>query len=83
MNSNTLKIKWSKREKDFLIYYPSKPDGSLIQHYILGNILQWGGIDGMSKGGFNYESFNLKEELERRGYDLTTLKFEIKKKDEK
>lgn len=80
MTSDTLKIKWSKKEKDFLIYYPSRPDGALIQHYILGDILQWGGINNTNKGRFNYESFNLKEELERRGYDLTTLKFEISKK---
>jgi hypothetical protein len=79
MDENILKIRYSKKEKDFLIYYPNRPDGALIQNHILGDILMWGGINNIDKERYNYESFNLKEELERRGYDLKTLKFEIKK----
>lgn len=78
---NTLKIKYSKKEKDFMIYYPRKCDGSLIQWHLLGNRLIWGGIDGKDKGWANYEEFNLVNELEKRGYDVKTLKFEIKLKE--
>ena len=75
-----LKIRWSKKERDLMIHYPDKCDGALIQHIICGNILQWGGIDGKEKGWLNFESFNLLEELDKRGYNIKTLKFEIQKK---
>lgn len=77
-----LKIRWSKREKDFLIHYPRKCDGALIQSHILGENLHWGGIDGKDKEWLNFKTFSLLKELEERGYDLTTLKFEIKLKSE-
>ncbi len=79
MEENALKVKWSKREKDLLISYPKRSDGALMNH-ILGDILQWGGIDGRDKGWLNYERFNFIEELKKRGYDIETLKFEIKLK---
>ncbi len=82
MNSNTLKIKWSKKENDFMIYYPRRCDGHLIQAHLLGDVLRWGGIDGIEKGWKNYIPFNLIEELKTRGYDLTTFKFEIKLKED-
>jgi hypothetical protein len=58
-----LAYKWSKRHKDYLIHFPTRPDGRLLY-------------------GF-FESDSAKEflkELEARGYDLTTLKFEVKLK---
>jgi len=78
---DSLKVKWSKREKDFMIHYPRKCDGALM-NYILGDMLIWGGIDGVDKGWLNYREFNLLKELDERGYDITTLKFEIKLKNE-
>ena len=45
-------------------------------------MLVWGGIDGKDKGWQNFKTFNLKEEFEKRGYDITTLKIEIKLKNE-
>ena len=81
MEDSSLKVKWSKREKDLLISYPRGCDGSLMC-YIFGDILQWGGIDGKDKGWLNYKVFNFLEELEERGYDIKTLKFEIKLKKE-
>ena len=78
---DSLKVKWSKREKDFMIYYPRKCDGALM-NYILGDMLVWGGIDGVKKGWTNYKEFKLLKELEDRGYDITTLKFEIKLKND-
>jgi hypothetical protein len=85
MNDNTLAIKWSKREHDLMIYYPRSCDGHLIQSYICANIhefdfLKW--IDEQHKNRPNacYRTFNLKDELIRRGYDITTLKFSIELK---
>lgn len=81
MNNRILKVRWSKKENDFLITYPRKCDGALM-NYILGDILKWGGIDGKDKGWLNYKVFNLIEEFKKRGYDTKTLKFEIKLFDE-
>lgn len=81
MNDRILKVRWSKKENDLLIYYPRGCDGSLI-HYAFSDILTWGGINGKDKGWLNYKEFNLIKELIERGYDKTTLKFEIKLKDD-
>lgn len=81
MSDTLLKVKWSKRENDLLISYPRRCDGALM-NYILGDILTWGGINGVDKGWLNYETFNLRKELEQRGYDITTLKIEVKLKNE-
>lgn len=81
MNDRILKVRWSKKENDLLIYYPRGCDGSLI-HHAFSDILMWGGINGKDKGWLNYKEFNLIKELIERGYDKTTLKFEIKLKDD-
>lgn len=65
----TLRARWSKREQDVMIEYPRKCDGHLI-HYYMGSPRQ---------SGQEWVP-SLFEELEKRGYDLTTLKFSIKKK---
>ena len=61
-----LRFRWSKREKDFLISFPNKPDGHLVH--------------GFFEGYMSGQDF-LKE-LEKRGYDLTTLKFEVTRKED-
>lgn len=61
-----LTYKWSKRHKDYLINYPAKCDGHLLY--------------GFFEGYTPVKEF-LKE-LEERGYDLKTMKFEIKQKEE-
>lgn len=76
--SDKLKVNWSKKENDFMVTYPRKPDGHLISNFLLGDNMQWGGIDGKDKGWMNYKMFNLINELKSRGYDIKTLKFEIK-----
>lgn len=81
MEDKILKVKWSKREEDLIIKYPRRCDGALI-NYLFGDILRWAGIDGKDKGWLNYETFNFLKELEKRGYDLTTLKFEVKLKND-
>lgn len=60
-----LTYKWSKRLNDFLIHHPAKCDGHLLY--------------GFFEGHTTIKDF-LKE-LEIRGYDLKTMKFEVKKKE--
>jgi hypothetical protein len=78
---NKIYLSYDKRLKDFVVRYPSKPDGGFVLHHILGNILEYR-HPSMSdnRGGLPYETTNFKEELERRGYDLSTLRFSIEKK---
>lgn len=75
-NERVLKLFWSKREKDIMVQYPRRCDGALVMHHFT-DMLQWGGIDGKEKGWVNYKEFNLIKELKERGYDITTIKFEI------
>ena len=66
-----LTAKWSKRENDILYFYPDQPaNGSLLHSYLSG----YGVTD--DKGN----AMKIWDELERRGYDKTTLRFSIKKK---
>lgn len=70
----TLAAKWSKREKDVMFYYPgSKSDGHLLHCFF-----------SYARTSFTEmqdpKSKSLLDELEARGYDITTLKFSIKKK---
>lgn len=62
-----LTYKWLKKEKDFSIHYPRKCDGHLLYSFFEGYI----------------NAKELFKELEQRGYDLTTLKFEISEKETK
>ena len=68
---NTLLIRWSKKEEDFIVYYPKIQDGGFAIDHICGNACC------IKHPGF--ESTFIKE-LEKRGYDLKTLKFTIRKK---
>lgn len=67
MNDRKLRAKWSKREGDVMIYYPDKRDGAMLSSLLSAptSIFPIGFLRG----------------LEERGYDLTTLKFEITKKE--
>ena len=70
-----MRLIWSKKQKDFVVKYNRKCDGNLVLNHILGDILRF---DLMKYGKeIPYTSFNFKDELEKRGYDLTTLKFSI------
>lgn len=77
-----LTLSYNKAQKDFVVAYPRSCDGALILNKLLGDVLEWGGIteEGRKKGFLNYDKFNLKEELDKRGYDITTLKFSIELK---
>ena len=63
-NEDGIQVKWSKREHDWIIHYPNKPDGWLTHGFVRGDdtFPEW------------------IKELEQRGYDLTTLKLSVKLK---
>lgn len=58
---NKLKLRWSKREKDMLITYPVGISTKTDANYLFAN-------------AFTDE---FQKELIKRGYDITTIKFEI------
>lgn len=69
---NTLWMSWSKKEKDMMYRYPtSSRDGHLLHSFF--------SVDQVINGERHK---SLVKELESRGYDLTTLRFSIRKKDE-
>ena len=77
MNDKKLSLIYDKRQKDFVVKYPLRCDGALILNHICGDVLKYN----ISKDyPYNFDKFNLKEELEKRGYDLSTLKFSIELK---
>lgn len=72
-----LTVKWSKREKDHVIHYPAdKTD----LHFICGVFTRQ-----RMRAGPNGWDFgpSVIEELEKRGYDTTTLRFEVSMREEK
>jgi len=92
MNKIKLRVVWSKKENDFMIYYPRKADGSFIHQLVKAwqmvhpASLIDSFLDRSTKEARHYRGslgkYSLLEtdwikELEERGYDKTTLKFEI------
>ena len=74
--------KYDGRNKDFVATAQNSQDRNLL-FYLFGNILRFNLTKYGSKKEMPFDTFNIKEELEKRGYDLKTLKFSIEKKDEK
>ena len=62
MKENKLRAKWSKREKDIIINYPLGIQTNCDMGYLFYDV-------------FTKE---FKKEMKERGYDIETLKFEIK-----
>lgn len=74
-----LRYRWSKKHNDFLCQYPTKSDGALLFRFFGENYMY--SFAKELTGKFPYHEIeDIKKELESRGYDLTTLKFSIKKK---
>lgn len=59
-----LVYRWNKKENDFVIHYPSKPDGHLLHGFFAGHC----------------DAKEFIRELEARGYDLTTLVFSVERR---
>jgi len=69
--TKTLYVRWSKKEQDLLYNYPRKSDaGALIDYF--ERLENSATCDGKLR--------TMRKELEARGYDITTLKFSIKRK---
>ena len=79
-NERKLSLIYDKRQKDFVVKYPLRCDGALILHWIINEKLLWD-LDKATKGELPcFRAESLKDELEKRGYDLSTLKFSIELK---
>lgn len=78
MKPNKLSYIYDKRQKDFVSRGPRTTDVNLL-FYLFGDILRFD----LYKYGKEvpYEVFNALNELENRGYDLTTIKFSIELKE--
>ena len=89
-----LKVVWSKRENGVMIYYPSKKDGNFMYGLLSTKIMASRFTDEAKKDGnriVTNQDWNpllcivqepsFLEQLDTRGYDLSTLKISIRKKD--
>jgi hypothetical protein len=78
-NLRKLSLIYDKKQKDFVVKYPLRCDGALIMNHIIGDVLKHRVIKEYPN---QFDVFNLKDELELRGYDFSTLKFSIELKNE-
>jgi hypothetical protein len=67
---NSLIVKWSKKERDLLIGGPRSCDRHLT-HYALNCV----------PGVVKHDDLSFVAELEKRGYDITTLRFSVMRKE--
>jgi len=83
VDMETLLVRWDKSEGDFKVWYPNRCDGGFVIEHICGEHTQVGRqiCDSChhQNSHAGWEETFLKE-LEKRGYDLTTLRFTIKRK---
>jgi hypothetical protein len=75
-NKSKLSIIFDKRQKDFIVKYPRRCDGALILNHICSDVLKHV-MPSKKEPPFNFEAFNLVDELESRGYDTKTLRFSV------
>jgi len=77
INKNKLSLIWDKKQKDFVVKYPRNCDGSLVLYHLLTDVPHYS-IEKEFKKDFPYrEWYNFKKDLEERGYDIKTLRFEV------
>lgn len=79
-NERKLSLIYDKREKDFVVKYPRRCDGALIMNTLVNDRMIW--CVTSEDNPRNWVMENISEELEKRGYDLTTIKFSIELKKE-
>ncbi len=74
-------VRWSKREKALLYHHESsKPTSMLIAHFFEGITMGDAYGHAIPRKHSDEDNRTLAEELDARGYDLTTLRFSIRKK---
>lgn len=87
VKAGRLLMRWSKRHRDFLYDYPEggKADGGMLHFYLKFvrdpsdehfQVYGPGGLGGQHK----YPGRSLLDQLDARGYDLTTIRIQIDKK---
>jgi hypothetical protein len=87
-----LVIKWSKKENDYVVLFPRKGDGMFISNEIINKRLVrmltesvnkepdkecYSFFDSTDNVNIGYYQYDWLKALDKRGFDLTTLKFEI------
>lgn len=86
--SRRLSAYWSKRERDIMLDGPRSPDRHLLHNYLsnvrpvdgmkLAEVLKReGGSPALAVHAHGVQGASLIEELERRGYDIKTLRFRV------
>jgi len=80
INENKLSVIYDKKQMDFVVRYPKPCDGALAIHHLVGDILRYKFPDDETRYPNNWVLENFIKELEKRGYDTTTLKFSIELK---
>jgi hypothetical protein len=80
---NKLLFRWDRKQRDFLFYYPRSCDGALVHYTMTGKSqhIPIGNYNMLAGDAIVWEPSFL-EELEKRGYDLTTLRFEVSLKED-
>lgn len=76
-----LLLRYDKRQKDFLVFYPRRCDGALAMHHLINDMLEWRMPNNNYEYPNNREVTNFVKELERRGYDPKTIRFSIELKE--
>ena len=79
---NKLIVRWDEKEQDFIVFYPRPSDGGLAINHLVGDILKYRIPIDDYEYPINYDKTNFKDELEKRGYDVKTLRFEISLKEQ-
>ncbi len=81
MKKRKLWMRWSKKEQDMLFFYPTRPSDGHLVHSVLNAERMYMDYHAQPPRIAFDKSFV--KELEARGYDITTLKFECTLKDNK
>lgn len=72
---DVLRVRWSKAEDDLLISYPRSCDGHLAYGALCGDRMR---LAVGEKPPWDFDP-SFVEELKRRGYDIRTLKFSVRR----
>lgn len=80
-NANTLKVFWSKREKDLVFHYPDHAWNGRLVHSVF--CVGRPRVDYNNDGKTVVFDKSFVAELEARGFDITTLRFSVCKKEQK
>ncbi len=95
-NPSELRIAWSKRENDFVVYYDAKPNGGWFLDRIIGKRTEtllkssaagdpaWqldGAFDCNWNPNIGVFRVDFIKEMEARGYDPRTLRVSVRRKE--